>query len=76
MLNRFRFLSTLVLLVLCASCEILYEAPETETDKVFFLVEEIPQTIPSDLEGMRRLQQCIVYPEAAKEAGIEGRVFV
>ncbi|MGI9173801.1 MAG: energy transducer TonB [Rhodothermales bacterium] len=79
MLNGFRFLAVLVPLVLCVGCELLYEEPEeeeTEPEEIFFIVDEMPQTIPNDLEGMRRLQQCIVYPEAAKEAGIEGRVFV
>ena len=40
-------------------------------DEVFVVVEEQP-----DCGGVRELQQHIQYPEFAKKAGIEGRVFV
>ena len=68
----------LLLLVLgcCAGCELFHEEPDDEPDEVFLTVDEMPRMIPSDIEGMRTLQQCIVYPEAAKEAGVEGRVVV
>lgn len=45
------------------------EEPEQE---VFVVVEERPELIG----GMRALQEAVEYPEFAKKAGIEGRVFV
>ena len=66
----------LFLLCCCAGCELLHEEPDEESDDVFSIVDEMPRMIPSDTEGMKTLQQCIVYPEAAKEAGVEGRVVV
>ena len=55
-------------------------APETaatqseslDDSKVFIVVEDRP-TLKG---GMQALQEAITYPELAKEAGIEGRVFV
>ena len=76
MFNRFCFFLALIPLVLCAGCELLYEEPEEEPGELFMIVEDMPSMIPSDQEGMRQLQQCIVYPEIAKKAGVEGRVFV
>ena len=76
MFNRFHLFLALILFVLCAGCEILYEEPDEETDELFMIVEDMPQMIPNDQEGMKKLHQCIVYPEIAKKAGVEGRVFV
>jgi len=45
------------------------EAPEPE---FFFHVEEMPELIG----GLAELQKKIRYPEIAKKAGVEGRVFV
>ena len=52
------------------------EVPEPSEPDVFVIVEQPPVLIPSEAEGMRALQQCIRYPEMAKRAGIQGRVFV
>ena len=52
------------------------EEEEEAEPEVFMIVEDMPQMVPNDQEGMRNLQQCIVYPEIAKKAGVEGRVFV
>ena len=41
-------------------------------EKIFIVVETKPELIG----GMRALQEAVEYPEFAKEAGIEGRVFV
>ena len=43
---------------------------------VFMIVEDMPEMLPSHQEGMFQLGQCLRYPEIAKKAGIEGRVFV
>jgi TonB family protein len=51
------------------------ESAQSETissDDVFIKVQERPQL----KGGMQALQEAIQYPEAAKEEGIEGRVFV
>lgn len=48
------------------------EGEEEEEDEVFMVVEEMPE--PKG--GMAALQQKIEYPEFARKAGIEGRVFV
>jgi len=47
-------------------------ASQASAPDVFDVVEEVPQLI-GDLEG---LQSRVVYPEDAKEAGIEGQVVV
>ena len=47
--------------------------PEPE---IFTIVENPPEMLPSQADGMANLQRCIKYPEMAKRAGIEGRVFV
>jgi protein TonB len=47
--------------------------PEEESEpEIFIVVEERPQLIG----GMEALQKAVQYPEFAKKAGIEGRVFV
>ena len=43
---------------------------------IFVIVENMPEMQPSQEEGMRSLQQCIEYPEMARRAGVQGRVFV
>jgi len=45
---------------------------EIEEPEVFIAVEEMPELIG----GLESVQKLIVYPEIAKKAGIEGRVFV
>ena len=52
------------------------DLPEVEDPEVFVIVEQPPVLQPNAEAGMRALQQCIRYPEMAKRAGIEGRVFV
>ena len=47
--------------------------PEPE---IFTIVEKMPEMLPNQADGMANLQKCIKYPEMAKRAGIEGRVFV
>ncbi len=48
------------------------EEEEEEEQEVFIVVEEKPELIG----GMKALQSEVSYPEFAKKAGIEGRVFV
>ena len=48
------------------------EEEEEQEQEVFVVVEERPQLIG----GMKALQGEVQYPEFAKKAGIEGRVFV
>lgn len=52
------------------------EEEEEAEPEVFMIVEDMPEMQPSQTEGMRQLGQCIQYPEIAKKAGVEGRVFV
>jgi TonB family protein len=47
-------------------------SPEEESQEVFIVVEDRPELIG----GMAALQKATEYPEFAKKAGIEGRVFV
>lgn len=56
--------------------EIKEEAPVEEVVEIFLVVEE-PQSFPGGQTGLAKfLQQNIRYPEMAKQAGIDGRVFV
>lgn len=48
------------------------EEEEEEEREVFIVVEDRPELIG----GMAALQNAVEYPEFAKKAGIEGRVFV
>ena len=52
------------------------EEEEEAEPEVFMIVEDMPEMQPNQTEGMRQLGQCIEYPEIAKKAGVEGRVFV
>jgi protein TonB len=52
--------------------EALWE-PENDDEKIFIFVEEMP-SFKTDLT--KYLHDHIQYPEAARKAGIEGRVFV
>lgn len=45
---------------------------EEEEEEIFMVVEQMPELIG----GLASLQSCIRYPEMARKAGIEGRVFV
>lgn len=49
--------------------EVVEEEPEPE---IFVIVEQMPELIG----GLESIQQKIKYPEIAKKAGVEGRVFV
>jgi periplasmic protein TonB len=48
------------------------QEPVQEEPEVFIAVEEMPELIG----GLESIQRSVVYPEIAKKAGIEGRVFV
>lgn len=48
------------------------EEEEEEEVEIFMIVEEMPELIG----GLPALQSKIKYPEIAKKAGVEGRVFV
>lgn len=50
-----------------AAEEVVEEEPE-----IFVIVEEMPELIG----GLEGLQRSITYPEIAKKAGVEGKVFV
>ncbi|MEM1127921.1 MAG: energy transducer TonB [Bacteroidota bacterium] len=53
------------------------DGPEPEPEpEIFMIVEDMPQLIPNDTEGLANLQRSITYPEIAKKAGVEGRVIV
>lgn len=52
------------------------EEEEEEEPETFVIVENMPEMKPNRQEGMRKLQGCVKYPEMAKRAGVEGRVFV
>ncbi|OFY71266.1 MAG: hypothetical protein A3G23_01990 [Bacteroidetes bacterium RIFCSPLOWO2_12_FULL_37_12] len=57
--------------------EIKEEAPAEEVVSEIFLVVEEPQSFPGGQAGIAKfLQDNIRYPEMAKQAGIDGRVFV
>lgn len=47
-----------------------------EADSVYMIVDEMPQLLPDDSTGFAAMMQEMTYPESAKEAGAEGRVFV
>lgn len=49
---------------------------EEEEPEVFVTVEQMPTMKPNQQEGMKKLNNCIEYPEMAKRAGVEGRVTV
>lgn len=51
------------------------EEPSTKADEdpeIFMIVDDMPELIG----GLGSIQRHIIYPDAAKRAGIEGRVFV
>ncbi|MCB0806210.1 MAG: M56 family metallopeptidase [Bacteroidales bacterium] len=50
--------------------------PPQEEDKVYTMVEEMPEYPGGDEARIKYFQENITYPEAAKKNGIEGRVFV
>lgn len=52
--------------------EVIEETEETKEPTFFIAVEEMPQPIG----GLQGIQQKIKYPEIAKRAGVEGKVFV
>lgn len=52
------------------------EAEEVEDDEIFTVVEDDPQFPGGNEELHRYLSEEIEYPRVAREAGLEGRVFV
>ena len=48
------------------------EEEEEEEPEIFMIVEDMPELIG----GLGSIQKKIKYPEIAKKAGVEGRVFV
>lgn len=54
---------------------LLAEMVETTTDDIFSRPRP-PDLLPNQADGMQALHERLVYPEAAKRQGIEGRVFV
>ena len=48
------------------------EAPAEPEPEIFVIVEQMPELIG----GLESIQKKIKYPEIAKKAGVEGRVFV
>ncbi|MFW5973012.1 MAG: energy transducer TonB, partial [Bacteroidota bacterium] len=48
------------------------DEPEEEEPEIFVIVEDMPELIG----GLASIQQRIRYPELARKAGVEGRVFV
>jgi protein TonB len=55
-----------------AEVEPIAAVDEVEPDYVFIVVEQMPEPIG----GVRAIQKNITYPEFAKRAGIQGRVYV
>jgi protein TonB len=52
------------------------EETEVEEAQVFFIVENMPAYPGGDGELRKYIAQNVVYPEIAKENGIQGRVFI
>ena len=52
--------------------EQIVEEPKEEAPKYFVAVEEMPEPIG----GIQAIQSKIVYPEIARRAGVEGKVYV
>jgi len=52
--------------------EPIVEEPKEEAPKYFVAVEEMPEPIG----GIQAIQSKIVYPEIARRAGVEGKVYV
>lgn len=48
------------------------DEPEEEEPEIFVIVEEMPELVG----GLAAIQSQIRYPEIARKAGVEGRVFV
>jgi len=55
---------------------VMEEEVEVESDEVFVIVEDMPGFPGGDVEMRRFLQQNIRFPQLAREAGIQGTVFV
>jgi protein TonB len=51
-------------------------APEASTETPDDIYTLVPERNPELIGGLANLQRSIVYPEIARKAGIEGRVFV
>lgn len=49
---------------------------EIDEDVIFMVVEDMPEFPGGELELRKYIQKNVVYPEMAKEAGVEGTVYV
>ncbi|MBI9065818.1 MAG: energy transducer TonB [Salinivirgaceae bacterium] len=54
----------------------MVEEEEEEEAQVFFIVENMPEFPGGDVELRNYINKNVVYPEIAKENGIQGRVFI
>lgn len=57
--------------LMLASCD-FGTTPDTEQEEVFIVIESMPEPVG----GMMAIFENLTYPEAARRAGIEGRVIV
>ncbi len=54
----------------------IQEEEEEEEAEVFFIVENMPEFPGGDVALRKHIAQNVVYPEIAKENGLQGKVFV
>jgi len=54
----------------------IQEEEEVEEQQVFFIVENMPEFPGGDLELRKYIAANVIYPEIAKENGIQGKVYV
>lgn len=73
-MKKLAFLLSAIFLTNIAFCQ--EEVKVSDDDAIFFVVEEQAE-FPGGMEAMYAyIQKNLIYPEKAKEKGIEGRVFV
>lgn len=73
-----KLISLFILLIFVIGCannaeEKKAEKMESDSDETYFVAVE---KMPAPIGGVAAIQKNIVYPELAKKAGIQGRVFV
>ncbi len=51
-------------------------ADQAEEADVYITVEQQPRMLPNQAEAIRAMMESVVYPQAARAAGVEGRVIV
>ncbi|MBT3208563.1 MAG: energy transducer TonB [Bacteroidetes bacterium] len=56
--------------------EIIEVADEEEEAEIFHIVEDMPQFPGGDIELRKYIATKVVYPQIARETGIEGKVYV